>query len=545
MLFFNFIVAMLVTMVVIVLLMRCTKQLQLADIPNTRKVHSEAIPRIGGLAMATGAALPILMWGPRGREVTGLLIGIAIIALFGIWDDRRNLDYRLKFLGQIIAALAAIIYGGLRIEAIPFPELDLLPAYWSIPLTILVLVGAANAINLADGLDGLAGGMTLLSFSVIAVLAHMVDNTVVLLVTLAMMGSVFGFLRFNTYPAQIFMGDTGSQYLGFSMGVLAIMLAQKAHTPLSSALPVMLLGVPILDTLVVIVQRIYERRSPFVADKNHVHHKLLALGFSHPEAVFLIYMVQAGLVIGAYALRYQSDALILGLYGAFCVAVIVFFHWAARAGWRAHAHGSRYAGWFLPKPMRWDLYKRGVFRWVSTITLGTISLYFFLGATLTPKIRVDTGVLATGLLVISLACYLKQRGKPINWIERVCIYMTAILVTYLVQTSPAFEHVELYRYIGYLSFGILASAATIGLLWDKRFHITPLDFLVIFIGLTVPILYGSPVHDMGSAKVIAAIIVMLYAMEWVITSRWPHYDTIRLVVLVTLGVAGLRGMVLS
>ena len=153
-----------------------------------------------------------------------------------------------------------------------------------------MLVGITNAINLSDGLDGLAGGVTFLSLAAIAVLTYIaVDAGFMLLATMSIMGSILGFLRFNTFPARIFMGDGGSQFLGFSAGVLAILLTQSSNTALSPALPLLILGLPILDTLMVMGERIYEGRSPFVADRKHIHHRLLALGFHHYEAVVTIY----------------------------------------------------------------------------------------------------------------------------------------------------------------------------------------------------------------------------------------------------------------
>src|SRR5438874_10204606 len=281
--------------------------LHVVDGPAARKVHGTPVPRLGGVAMAIGAVLPPIMWATMDSRMVGFLCGVAVILFFGLWDDIKGIDYRLKFLGQIIAVLIVVLYGRMVIRYVPFLGLEPLPDYVALPLTVFALVGVTNAINLADGLDGLAGGITLLSLGMIAILAHPSGDVRVLLATIAVIGSIVGFLRFNTYPARIFMGDGGSQFLGFCAGVLAVMLTQNVNTALSPALPLLILGLPILDTLLVMGERLYEGRSPFVADRKHIHHRLLALGFDHYEAVIAIYVLQSVLIVGAYFLRFESD----------------------------------------------------------------------------------------------------------------------------------------------------------------------------------------------------------------------------------------------
>ncbi|MDP1619840.1 MAG: MraY family glycosyltransferase, partial [bacterium] len=286
--FFGFIIAVFMTMVLIQPLMRLAVRWHFVDLPDARKVHSAAIPRIGGVAMVIGAMVPVAVWLMPQTQIAAILAGVAIILLFGVWDDRSNLDYRVKFLGQILAVVIVVIYGGISIRYVPFWSANALPDYLAIPITVFALLGITNAINLADGLDGLAGGTTLLSLGMIAILAYMVDGTSVVLIAVSVMGSILGFLRYNTYPARIFMGDGGSQFLGFSVGVLVILLTQQVNPMLSPSIALMLLGLPVLDTVMVIGQRVYEKRSAFSPDKNHIHHKLLALAFTHYEAVFLI-----------------------------------------------------------------------------------------------------------------------------------------------------------------------------------------------------------------------------------------------------------------
>ncbi len=225
-----------------------------------------------------------------------------------------SLDYRLKFLGQFLAVFVIVFWGKVNIAVFPFAGMDPVPAYLSIPVTIIFLVGVTNAVNLSDGLDGLAAGVALLSLAAIALLANLASGDVIILVSFVVAGTIFGFLRYNTYPARIFMGDTGSQFLGFTVGVLSVMLTQQVNTALNPLLPLFLVGLPIVDTLFVMTRRIIEGRSPFEADKTHMHHRLLSLGMAHYEAVSVIYVSQLAFLLAAFLLRYQADIVVFAAY---------------------------------------------------------------------------------------------------------------------------------------------------------------------------------------------------------------------------------------
>ena len=324
-LFFSFITSLLICMALIPPLRLLAGWFQIMDQPGERKVHEHPVPRVGGIAFAIGAFASILWWGPKNSITLSVLLGGLIILGFGVWDDRANLGYRIKLLGQVIAALAVIMIGGIRFEHIPFLLDAELPLWIGIPVTVLFFVALSNAVNLTDGLDGLAGGLSFLTLCGIAYLAYLSNDSTVLLLTVPFLGGVLGFLRYNTYPARVFMGDSGSQLLGFIMGVLVIILTDSTRGPFSPALAFLLLGLPFLDTLGVIGQRLAEGRSPFIGDRTHIHHKLLAVGFSHYEAVTVIYAIQAGMVGLAYLLRWQPDTLIVLLYLILAGAVLALF----------------------------------------------------------------------------------------------------------------------------------------------------------------------------------------------------------------------------
>ncbi|MGD0234637.1 MAG: MraY family glycosyltransferase [Syntrophorhabdales bacterium] len=246
-----------VTMALIPVFNRLAARLHALDVPDWRKVHSQPIPRTGGLAMAIGTLASAFLWMRPDSFTHAYLIGAGIIVTLGILDDTRGVDYWVKFAGQLAAALVMLFLGGIKIKALGtlLPEAVMLPDWLAIPLTLLIIVGVTNAINLADGLDGLAGGICLLSLSCIGYLAYLEGNTLVLLLALSLSGAIFGFLRFNTYPATVFMGDTGSQLIGFSLIALALNFTQ-GRTPLSPLLPLLIIGFPLLDTATVIARRV-------------------------------------------------------------------------------------------------------------------------------------------------------------------------------------------------------------------------------------------------------------------------------------------------
>lgn len=540
--FASFIIAMFVSMALIPPLMRSAGRMKFMDEPNARKVHVASIPRVGGIAMVIGAVIPILVWVPLDKNISGYLIGAVIIFAGGLWDDRKDLHYGLKFLAQLIAILFAMLYGEILITRIPFFGFEELPLYIAYPLTVFALLGITNAINLADGLDGLAGGTTLLSLGAIAVFAYMADGTSLFVISLAIMGAVLGFLRFNTYPARVFMGDSGSQFIGFSAGVLAIILTQKVNTALSPAVPVMFLGFAIFDTFMVIGQRLYEGRSPFKPDKNHMHHRLLDLGFDHYEAVTLIYLAQSVLVLAAYILRYQSDSLIMGVYFAFCSAIVGFFYWAHETGWKVHSGSKLGEQFFLASKIHWlhDQYR--LLHWMFLIAAAIIPIYFAFGVLAADQVALNSGILALVMLVVCLVIYVKFRNKPFIWIERGILYVTGTMVIYLLQTSHEVMHQ--FQFIHNSFFVILVIVVMGGFRFskDSRFEVTTLDFLIMFIALALPNLPSSPLGEGNLGIAIAKLIVLFYGFELILSNMWRRWDMMRYVTMGTLAVVGLRGI---
>lgn len=533
-LFFSFIGSLVICMALIPALMATAGRLQFLDLPGDRKIHPAPIAKVGGLAFGAGTFAAMLLWAPKDPIITSSLIGGAVIVLFGAWDDRVGLGHRAKFLGQVLAAAVVVGIGGVHLTTVPFLGDTILPLWIAVPLTLFLLVGVTNALNLADGLDGLAGGLSLLSFGGMAFLAFLIGDWVVMSMMVPVLGGLLGFLRFNTYPARIFMGDAGSQFLGFYLGVCAIVLTDLTRGPYSPALVSLIWGLPILDTAGVMIQRLAEGRSLFTADKNHVHHKLLSIGLSHREAVLSIYAIQAALVALAYVLRWQPDLIILAVYGFFACAILSLFIGGVDRrlslsrvnGTDAAPDGVRVAGeeWYSALPVR---------------LLGLAVLLFLLvGVFLPARVPVDMGYVAAGLFVLVLAG-LTMTPAAAPMLVRTGLYVGGTFVIYLIEQpvpgEPGTHHTPLNLF--FLGLAVLITL-TIRFGVKHRFQTTPLDYLMVFLAFTIPLLPEMRVGDINLSVLTAKLIVMFLAFElmlYTFAERLKQFGLVSLWVLVFLG----------
>jgi len=262
------------------------------DKPNERKVHTRLMPRNGGLAIYFSFAVAALVIGGFTKSILGLVISSGLVMLVGLVDDMRGISPKMKLLGQFIAAVVFVGFGGyVKFMTNPFGGDVIFLEYWGIPLTILWLVGISNAINLIDGLDGLAAGVSAISALTMATVSFSRGYYMPAALSFALAMSLLGFLRYNFSPAQIFMGDSGALFLGFALGAMAIMGFSKGATVISLFIPILILGIPIFDTFFAIVRRYNNHKPIFQPDKGHLHHCLLALGLSHRQTVLIIYAI--------------------------------------------------------------------------------------------------------------------------------------------------------------------------------------------------------------------------------------------------------------
>jgi len=271
------------------------------DAPNSRKVHTKVMPRLGGVAIYAAFTLTVLLTQDLNKQIIGLLLGGTVITLVGFLDDLYCLSPKLKLFGQLLAAIIAIAFG-YKVRFLTHPWgagliIDL--EYLTIPFTLLWLIGVTNAVNLIDGLDGLAAGTSAIAAVTMAIVGWSNGQSAAASLALILAASILGFLRYNFYPAKIFMGDSGSLFLGFTLGSLAVSGLTKGVTFISLFIPVVILGIPIMDTLFAIIRRFCNGKPIFQPDKKHLHHCLLELGLSHKQTVLIIYFID--LCLGASA----------------------------------------------------------------------------------------------------------------------------------------------------------------------------------------------------------------------------------------------------
>ncbi|MDE2306055.1 MAG: undecaprenyl/decaprenyl-phosphate alpha-N-acetylglucosaminyl 1-phosphate transferase [Gammaproteobacteria bacterium] len=525
-----FIVGMVVTMAWLPVLVRAAIRWSFVDLPGTRKVHALPVPRVGGLAMLTGVFAAAAIAIPVDRKDEWFLGSAALLAVFGALDDRLDLDYRLKLAGQCLA-VAGVLYGGdVLVGTLTMVDRVVLPHWLSLPLTFVFLVGVTNAVNLADGLDGLAGGTTFLCLCAIALLSGLAGTGTTVSIAAAFAGAVLGFLRFNTHPARVFMGDAGSQVLGLAIGVLSVRATQNPHSQLSTALPVLLLAIPILDTLSVMVQRIAEGRSPFSADQNHIHHKLLALGFRHHEAVIVIYVAQATLFLLGYFLRYATDLMVLGCVSVIFLAIILALQFAANSVWRVRRVST---GRDAARPGRAAL-RAARAAWLSRWSNRAIALAlsaYAVSIVLPPQsVAANLRPLELALFVVLIGFLLVYRRHPLGWVEKVSIYTTIALCVFLDSSLPQGDRVATDLRWAIVAVAALATAIRLRLNDDRRFELTPLDAIVLFMVLVVPNLPEAWDLPTGSALAIGKLCVLFYALETLVsrldrTAAWVRIAT--------------------
>lgn len=538
------ILSLFLTIVLTPLILRLAVKLDLYDMPDERRVHVKPIPRIGGIAMAIGVFVPLWLYGPLDTLMRAYLAGALIIVIVSMYDDLKGLTFKIKFAAQIAAAIIAVIYGGVQIDNLGnlLPDGMVISEWATIILTVVMIVGITNAINLADGLDGLAGGICLIVFLCIGYLAYLEQDMEIVIMAAALSGAIFGFLRFNTHPAVLFMGDTGSQLLGFSAAFLSLSLTQ-GDTALSPLLPLIILGFPILDTITVMSERIAGGRSPFAADKNHFHHKLIRLGFFQTEAVFLIYVIQAFMVALAFFLRYYSECLLLMIYLVFSAIVIISFYIAGKMG------GKMPRFYFIDKVVKANLKKlkeSGFFIKLAfkPLEIGT-ALLLILVCFASERPQLYLSLLSAVTVPLFGLVWFRKR----NWSKRflfLLLYLFIPFMIYLSETNKASwmnELNETLLHMYNLSFFMLGGLSFIVLRLTRRkngFKMTPMDFLVIFTTVGIFILPELWVQFRVMA---IKTIILFFTYEIILGESRNKIGLVSLMTVVAFAIVAVRGLV--
>lgn len=527
-----------ITMVAVPPLARISDWLRLVDRPDWRKIHKAPVPRVGGIAVATAAIIAALAWAPLDPPVLAYLAAAAWVTLFGAFDDARNLNYKWKLLAQLPPIILMIQYD-VVLHHLPFFGLDPAPEWISLVVTLVFFLGVINAVNLFDGLDGLAGGCMLLSLAAIAYLAFVVDAAPLVLLSLILIGGILGFLNYNSYPASIFLGDAGSQFLGFSIATFTILLTEVYHPALGPALPFLLLGLPLADTTWVFFLRISQGKSPFHADKQHLHHQLLQGGLAQGQAVSVIYLFQAILVGTALSVPYGADSTVVGLLFIECGGALALILAIQRRG---VAHRMKRPAEQTWSPARhWPAMQASVRKALTWIIEFGLALLVLGVAIFGKSFGHDIATLAFGLAALMGvgAIVLVQRT---GLFTRIGFYVAGAITVYGIE--PLNGAPGPISWVPALYLGCLALLLFGAILLTRRelFQISPQDFLVGFIVLAAAALRKELLPGVDLGFMVIAGMILFYACEYLISVAEHRFAILRLATFLALLIIGGRGL---
>lgn len=325
---YSFATAFLISLLLTPFTNKLARKVGAIDVPkDNRRMHTKPIARLGGLAIMLGCMTSVILFSNiesafSAKELAGIILGTAIISILGFFDDILALGPKFKFVVQIIAALV-VVYSGVRVEVISFPFTDgglIHLQGFSIPLTVIWIVGVTNAVNFIDGLDGLAAGVSSIASLSLLFISIYVNHTGAIILTSAIAGACMGFLPYNFNPAKVFMGDTGSTFLGYILAVTSVSGLVKSYTAVVISVPFLVLGLPVFDTLFVMLRRFLNGQPVMQADRRHIHHRLIDKGLTTVQAVLVLYSI--AVVLGVIALMVTEGGFSISV--VFLILIYVF-----------------------------------------------------------------------------------------------------------------------------------------------------------------------------------------------------------------------------
>jgi len=509
---YGFFLALLSSLVLIPILLKYASQLGLVDNPigSTRKLHKAPIPRSGGLGIIIPTGIAVLVVLPWDDSVLSFLFSSLVIVGFGLLDDFIELKPIQKLFGQTLGVTLAM-FGGMIISDVPF--IDNAPTWISYALTFVFVMAVINGVNFSDGMDGLAAGTTLMALVVIFLLAIEGGNLQVAIIAASICAALVGFLRFNTHPATIFMGDAGSQFLGFSVAWLAITVSQAETSTLTPLMPLLILGIPIMDVLQVICVRIKKKLPLPGPDKEHFHHQIGKLGLPQEGVVAAIYLLQLILLSGAFLMQHDSDSTVLGFYICFLVAVLGLLYAVHAQGWKI-----RGANTFSGVNRRNGIFRRVSFlhpysgKFYGAVTAALLCLFAVMSTDMPKGFIYIALVLATSILCLKIAA----RGRLALLIARVSTYTAATFCVYGMALSSG-PHKSFEIFDLFLAILTMAFFVSIRTTRKKYFWLTTQDLLVLFFVIllapSIPLDLGP---DVNSGALIFQTILLLYMCEYVL-----------------------------
>jgi UDP-GlcNAc:undecaprenyl-phosphate GlcNAc-1-phosphate transferase len=513
---YGFFLALLSSLILLPFLMKYASQLGLVDNPtgSSRKLHKAPMPRSGGLGIIIPTGVAILVVLPWDDSILSFLFSSLIIVGFGLLDDVIELKPTQKLVGQALGVTLAMV-GGMTISNVPF--IDNSPAWLSYALTFVFVMAVINGVNFSDGMDGLAAGTTLMALVLIFLLAVEGNDIQVAIIAASICAALVGFLRFNTHPATIFMGDAGSQFLGFSVAWLAITVSQTETSTLTRVMPLLILGIPIMDVLQVICVRIKKKLPLPGPDREHFHHQIGKLGLPQAGVVATIYILQLILLLGAFLMQHNSDTEALVFYICYLVVVLGLLYAIHLQGWRIREAngfgGVNRRNWFFRRASFLHPYS-GKFYGLS---LAGLLVVFAVMSTEMPKGFIYIAlIIATSVLCVRLVA----RGRWALLIGRVSTYSATTFCVYGMTLS---SHPQASFGVFDLMLALLTVALVVSIRTTRKqyFWLTPQDLLVLFF---VILLGPSLSLDLGSGVNSGALmfhtILLLYIGEYVL-ARGP------------------------
>lgn len=507
--FYIFLTSLFTSLVLIPNISRLAVSIGIFDGIDERKMHTGAVPRLGGIAIFFALFLGVILFTEIDRGMRGFLAGGLVIFLTGLTDDLEQITPLNKFLGEVMASLIATVVGGIQITSIGdlFGNGEILLGYFSIPFTIFAIVGVINAINLLDGLDGLAGGVTAIAAAAFGFLSYISGDGMMVGVSAALLGAVVGFLKFNSYPARIFMGDSGSLFLGYCLAVLSVDLVQHNYmSGVGSELtPLIILAVPVFDTLFVMGKRLANGKKMFSPDRSHIHHRFMDLGLGHKTTVILVYGLSYFLATYAVMFRLLPDRVqLINL-----VLLLVFFclsNWALAKLLEGKEHRflrddhSLINAFSYRWMVRYSHYFLLTVRYLILLIL-LLPLFIISGPT-----NIGNASVAWLLIVATVVLFL-QTADIGNFFLQILIYFNGAFLIYVVENSG--REIEFLgvsvNYVSNFLFGMVLVCVLILLMLRKKTkHLmdSPLEYFILFIAVTIPLLptsFIAPVHLLSVA----------------------------------------------
>jgi UDP-GlcNAc:undecaprenyl-phosphate GlcNAc-1-phosphate transferase len=497
----EFLAAMLVTMLALPPLIRWGRAAQIVAVPDHRRLHAEVTPQIGGVGILLGFVAPSALLVPDYGHVTLFYVGVLVVFVVGLLDDYREVDYRLKFLAQFAAAGWIITTASLWDIGLVWGDDTVRLGLASSVVALFFMVGVTNAINLSDGLDGLAAGLALVSALALAVLGYQTNEQLPLTLMLALAGSLMGFLRFNSHPARVFMGDNGAYFIGFTLAFCCLWISCHGEGVSFFAL-LFALGLPVYDTLSVAVRRMAEGRGPFSPDRKHVHHRLLdGVGLTHDQVVLCMYVVHMVLVTTGFLLAEQNEILVGAVYGASLLALEL----ALRALGRARLHATHVS---KSKFLR----ARGWHRLLDVAAFAVMSTLMLWATLRVQRVSADFVSVAAAIFLLSSIVAIRRgfwTSAP-GWVDRVALYVLGTYAVHFLASSGHGAVSQIVSSAGFLLLGawLILKAVDAG---DQSVRLTALDVLVV--GAMIGISSLGPWRVEDYAVEVVKILVWFYAVE--------------------------------